>query len=256
MKRLKDKIAIVTGAADGIGLAISQVFAKEGATVIMADVNMDKCHEEAGKICASGNMAKAYRCDVGLSKDMESLVAETIVEFKKIDILINNAAIAKGYEIVDMTDENWDELMNINLKGVFRGIKMVTPYMKKQGFGSVITLSSVQAMRSWDNWTAYASAKGAIQAMTTQLAGQYGENNIRFNTISPGAILTPMNEMRIATEGKEFLEKSQNQSAMKRMGTSKEVAMTALFLASDESSFITGADIKVDGGLCVLPRYI
>lgn len=256
MKRLASKIAIITGAADGIGLAISQVFAAEGASVVMADINITKCTEEAERIRSKGFNAMPVQCDVGSSKDVESLVTSTIKDFKKIDVLVNNAAVAKAYEIVDMNDEQWDEIMDINLKSVFRGIRTVAPYMKEKGNGSIISISSVQAKRSWDNWTAYAGAKGAIHAITTQLAGQYGEFNIRFNTISPGAILTPMNERRIESEGKEFLEKSINQSAMKRMGKSKEVAMTALFLASDESSFITGEDIKVDGGLCVLPRYI
>jgi NAD(P)-dependent dehydrogenase (short-subunit alcohol dehydrogenase family) len=256
MKRLENKIAIVTGAADGIGLAISQTFAREGATVIMSDINITKCLREAKKIRASGYKAKSLKCDVGNSTDVESLIEKTVKKFQRIDILVNNAGIAIGGNVTKMKDDEWDELMNINLKGVFRGIKMATPYMKKQGSGSVISISSVQAFRSWDDWTAYAGAKGGINAMTRQLAGQFGEFNIRFNTISPGAIMTPLNEKRIELEGEEFFEKSVQQSAMKRMGTSEEVAMTAVFLASDESSFITGEDIKVDGGLCVLPRYI
>ncbi|MEM9142985.1 MAG: SDR family oxidoreductase, partial [Bacteroidota bacterium] len=115
---------------------------------------------------------------------------------------------------------------------------------------------SVQAFRSWDNWTAYAAAKGALVAMSNQLAGQFGHQNIRFNTISPGAILTPMNQTRIKNEGEEFLKASIQQAAMLRMGEAKEVAMTAVFLASDEARFLTGEDIKIDGGLTSLPRYV
>ena len=256
MKRLENKIAIITGAASGIGLAISQAFAKEGATVIMSDINIEKCKKETEKLKAQGFKAKSLKCDVRNSNDVASLIEKTVSHFERIDILVNNAGIAMGRKVTEMHDDDWDELMNINLKGVFRGIKMATPYMIKQRSGSVISISSVQAFRSWDDWTAYAGAKGGINAMTRQLAGQFGEFNIRFNTISPGAIMTPLNEKRIELEGEEFLEKSIQQSAMKRMGTSDEVAMTALFLASDESSFITGEDIKVDGGLCCLPRYI
>ena len=256
MRRLENKIAIVTGAAEGIGLAISQAFAREGATVIMSDINIEKCTKETEKIKVGGYKAKSIKCDVGNSMDVESLIQKTVKQFERIDILVNNAGVALGGNVAEMKDDEWDELMNINLKGVFRGIKMATPYMKKQGSGSVISISSVQAFRSWDDWTAYAGAKGGINAMTRQLAGQFGEFNIRFNTISPGAIMTPLNENRIELEGEEFLEKSIQQSAMKRMGTAEEVAMTAVFLASDESSFITGEDIKVDGGLCCLPRYI
>ena len=127
--------------------------------------------------------------------------------------------------------------------------------MIKQQSGSIITLSSVQASRSWDNWTAYAAAKGAILSMNNQLAGQFGHENVRFNTISPGAILTPLNQKRIAEEGQQFLKDSIGQSAMLRMGEAKEVAMTGVFLASDEAKFITGEDITVDGGLTSLPRY-
>ena len=128
--------------------------------------------------------------------------------------------------------------------------------MIKQRSGCVITLSSLQAFRSWDNWTAYAAAKGAILSMSNQLAGQFGHENVRFNTISPGAILTPMNEKRIDDEGEQFLQGSIQQSAMLRMGESDEVAMTAVFLASNEAKFITGEDIRIDGGLSSLPRYL
>ena len=147
-------------------------------------------------------------------------------------------------------------LMNTNLKSIYRTIKLVLPHMIKQRSGSVINISSTQAFRSWHDWTAYAAAKGAILSMTNRLAGQFGEYNVRFNSISPGAILTPMNEKRAREEGPEFLIKSEAMHAMKRMGTPHEVAMTAVFLASEEAGFITGEDIKVDGGLCTLPRYI
>ena len=127
--------------------------------------------------------------------------------------------------------------------------------MITQRSGSIINISSTQAIRSWKDWTAYAAAKGAMLSMTRQLAGQFGENNIRFNSISPGAILTPMNAKRAETEGPDFFKKSEQMHALQRMGTPEEVASTAIFLASDESSFITGADLLVDGGLSTLARY-
>ena len=256
MSRLKGKVAIVTGAADGIGLAISQAFAKEQALIVMSDINEKKCKTESDLINANGGNTYSMKCSVGITSDMEELVLTTIKKFGQIDVLVNNAGIGLAGNITEMPEEDWDNLMNINLKSVFRGIKLVVPQMIRQQSGSIITISSVQAFRSWNDWTAYAGAKGAILSMTNQLAGQFGEHNIRFNTISPGAIMTPLNEKRIAEEGAEFLQKSINQAAMKRMGTAEEVAMTAVFLASDESSFITGEDIKVDGGLCALPRYM
>ncbi len=256
MNRLKDKIAIVTGAADGIGLAVSEAFSAEGASVIMCDINTSKCTKEAKKLANEGAIVRNHTCDVGVTEDVKTIVQKTITEFGRIDVLVNNAAIAVSGDIRDMPEEDWDMVMNINLKSVFRGIKYVLPHMIQGQSGSIITLSSVQAFRSWDNWTAYATAKGGIISMMNQLAGQFGSENVRFNSISPGAIFTPMNEKRVAEEGEGFLKSSIEQSAMLRMGESKEVAMTAVFLASDEARFITGEDIKIDGGLTSLPRYI
>lgn len=256
MNRLKDKVALITGAADGIGLAISQAFAKEGATVIMCDINVQKCNKEAQKLDINDSTVRSYACDVGITKDLQFVIDKILEEFGRLDVLVNNAAVAISGDIREMPETEWDKLMNINLKSVFRGIKIGLPHMIKQGSGSVISISSLQAYRSWDNWTAYAAAKGAILSMSNQLAGQFGHKNVRFNTISPGAILTPMNQNRIDKEGEQFLEGSIQQSALLRMGESEEVAMTAVFLASDEAKFITGEDIRIDGGLSSLPRYL
>ncbi len=255
MNRLKDKVAIVTGAAEGIGLAISQAFVNEGAKVVMCDINIAKCDEEVQKLSAKGGIAKSYSCDVGETKEVQTVIEKTIEAFGCIDILVNNAAVAISGDIRKMPEEDWDTIMNVNLKSVFRGIRMTLPHMIQLQSGSIITISSVQATRSWDNWTAYAAAKGAILSMSNQLAGQFGKENVRFNTISPGAILTPMNQRRIVEEGEGFLKSSIEQAAMLRMGKAEEVAMTAVFLASDEARFINGEDIKVDGGLTTLPRY-
>ncbi|TRX50033.1 SDR family oxidoreductase [Fulvivirga sp. M361] len=256
MRRLKDKIAVVTGAAEGIGLAISQMFALEGCKVAMCDINLSKCETESSLINKKGGETIPFECSVDNSSQMENVVKAVMNSFKQIDVLVNNAAIAVQGNIVEMPEEDWDTLMNVNLKGVFIGIKTVLPHMLKKRSGSIISLSSLQASRSWNDWTAYAAAKGGINAMTVQLAGQFGNQNVRFNTISPGAINTPMNERRQKEEGESFLKASIDQAAMLRLGTTEEVAQTAVFLASDESRFITGEDIKVDGGLSALPRYI
>ena len=254
--RLKNKVAVITGAANGIGLAISEAFVKEGAIVIAGDIDEKKCKAEAGRLSADGAIVRAARCDVGSTEDVDHLINSAINEFGRIDVLVNNAAIAIKANIMEMPEADWDRLMNTNLKSIYRTIKTSLPYMIKQQSGSVINISSTQAFRSWHDFTAYAGAKGAILSMTNQLAGQFGEDNVRFNSISPGAILTPMNEKRAREEGPEFLIKSEAMHALKRMGTPLEVAMAAVFLASDEAGFVTGEDIKVDGGLCTLPRYI
>jgi NAD(P)-dependent dehydrogenase (short-subunit alcohol dehydrogenase family) len=253
--RLKNKVAAITGAANGIGLSISEAFAKEGAIIFAGDIDEEKCKAEAKRLSADGAIVRSVKCDVGVTEDVVSFINSIINEFGRIDILVNNAAIVIKRNIMEMPEEEWDRLMNINLKSVYRGIKAALPYMLKQQSGSVINISSTQAYLSFHDFTAYAGAKGAILSMTNQLAGQFGEYNVRFNSISPGAILTPMNEQRAREEGQEFLTKSKAMHAMKRMGTPMEVALTAVFLASDEAAFITGEDIKVDGGLCTLPRY-
>ncbi len=254
--RLKDKVAVVTGAANGIGLAICKAFAKEGAIVIAGDIDEAKCRLEAEGMVARGAVVRAIKADVTNTEDVRSLIDSAIDEFGKIDILVNNAAIAVSGNITTMPEKDWDRVMDTNLKSVYRTIKAALPHMLKRKSGSVINIASVQAFRSWHDWTAYAGAKGAILSISNQLAGQFAEDNVRFNTISPGAILTPMNEKRAIEEGPEFLLKSEAQHAMKRMGTPEEVAMAAVFLASGEAAFITGGDIRVDGGLCTVPRYI
>ncbi|SHE36557.1 3-oxoacyl-[acyl-carrier protein] reductase [Arenibacter palladensis] len=256
MGRLKNKVAIVTGAADGIGLAISRAFAKEGAIVVMADINDKKCRQESDELLKQNQHALPLFCDVGNTDSVNEMVKTCIESFGKIDVLVNNAAISISGNITKMPDQDWDLLMNVNLKGVFRCIKSCLPYMLKAEMGSVINIASGQAHRSWNDWTAYATAKGGMISMTNQLAGQFGNKNIRFNTISPGAILTPMATERIKSEGEKYTKESERQAAMLRFGKPKEVAMAAVFLASDESSFITGDDMKVDGGLCTLPRYM
>ena len=254
--RLKNKVAVITGAANGIGLGISEAFAKEGAIIIAGDIDEKKSKIEAERLSSDGAIVRTIKCDVGVTQDVERLIHAAINEFGRIDVLVNNAAIAIKGNIMEMPEAVWDLLMNTNLKSIYRTTKAALPHMINQRSGSVINISSTQAFRSWRDWTAYAGAKGAILSMTCQLAGQFGEYNVRFNSISPGAILTPMNEKRAREEGPEFLIKSEAMHAMKRMGTPREVAMTAVFLASDEAAFITGEDIKVDGGLSVLPRYI
>jgi NAD(P)-dependent dehydrogenase (short-subunit alcohol dehydrogenase family) len=253
--KLNNKLAIVTGAANGIGLSICQNFLKEGAIVIATDIDEATCKAEVERMQGSGKRVFAYACDVGNTNDVNRLIDLVQEEFKQIDILVNNAAVAIGGNIISMPEEDWDRLMNINLKSIYRTVKAVLPTMINQHSGSVINISSTQAFRSWKNWTAYAAAKGAMLSMTRQLAGQFGENNVRFNTISPGAILTPMNARRAEAEGPEFVKQSEQMHALRRMGKPEEVAATAVFLASDESAFITGADLTVDGGLSTLPRY-
>ena len=254
MKRLENKITLITGASEGIGQKVAEAFAIEGAVVGMIARGADKLHAASDAINAQGGETIALPCDVGSSEQMKVAFETLIGKYGRLDALVNNAAVAIPGDITDDSDEEWNTLLNINLLGVFRGIKYALPPMLKQGKGSIINMASVQGDRSWDHWTTYAAAKGAIKAATRQLAGQYGKQGIRFNVISPGAIDTPMNQKRAEEEGPEFYESNKRMHALGRMGAADEVNGACIYLASDESSFVSGIDMPVDGGLLVLPR--
>lgn len=254
--KLSDKTTIITGAANGIGLAISKLFTAEGSTVVMADIDTTKCEEEAEAINRSGNgKAIPIFCDVRQTQEVERMVEKTIQFTGSIDVLINNVAVAIGGNVMEMPEENWNTVIDTNLTSVFRCTKAVMPYMVKQKAGSIINMSSTQAHRCWYNWTAYAAAKGAVIALTNQLAGQFAPHNIRVNSISPGTINTPMLSRRMEEEGEAIAKMFIKMHAMERLGRPEEVATVALFLACADSSFVTGQDIIVDGGLTTLPRY-
>lgn len=254
MPRLDSKVALITGASEGLGREVALAFVAEGASVALAARSADKLEAFAAELKAAGHRAIPVVCDVGDSAQVEAAMDATIAAFGRIDVLINNAAVAIPGDITDQTDEDWLRLLNINLLGVFRGIKYALPHMLAQGSGSIINMASIQGERSWNHWTTYAAAKGAMKAMTRQLAGQYGNSGVRFNCISPGAMDTPMNQERRKREGDALYESYKRMHALGRMGRADEVNGAAVFLASDESSFVTGTDLVVDGGLSVLPR--
>ncbi len=256
MGKLKDKVAVVTGAADGIGLAIAQRFAREGAKIAMIDIQEEKCAEEAKSIQSRGGEVRPITCDVGISENVSEAVDETIEHFSKIDIMCNNAAIALGVTITEMSEEDWNRVININLSSVYRGCKFVIPHMRKGNGGSIINIASAAAHVGLDTFSAYTAAKGAIISMTRQLAKEFAPENIRVNSISPGTINTPMNARLIAEPGGENLMESwKSMHPMERIGEPDEVAGVALFLASDDSSFVTGAELMVDGGLTINPGF-
>jgi NAD(P)-dependent dehydrogenase (short-subunit alcohol dehydrogenase family) len=249
---LNSKAAFITGAADGIGFAIAQALATAGFRVALADVNTAKVADAANSL---GDRALALPCDVADTDSVDSAVARAAQVFGRLDVLINNAAVAIPGAPDAMSDADWSQVLNTNLTSVFRVIRAGLPHLRRAGGGSIINIASTQAHRSWANWCAYAAAKGGVIALTRQLAGQLGPENIRVNSISPGAINTPMNVRRVAEEGHALLAKLAGMHALPRLGQPEEVAAVALLLASDGGAFISGADICVDGGLCVLPRY-
>ncbi|MGH6860163.1 MAG: SDR family NAD(P)-dependent oxidoreductase [Phyllobacterium sp.] len=257
MRRLEGKTAIVTGAADGIGFAISSAMAEEGAHVFLGDIADDKGRKAAAGLRDKGLKAEFIHCDVSGETDIADLVETAVKSTGRLDILVNNAAIAiGGMPIHDMSDEQWHRLIAVNLTSVFRGCKYALPHMIRQKSGSIVNMASAQGHIGLDGWTAYAGAKGAVMSMTRQMAVEFGPHNVRVNSISPGTINTPMNEQVIEQIGPGLMQSWIGMHPIGRIGEPSEVAEAAVYLASDAAGFTTGIDLRVDGGLTATPRFI
>ena len=244
MKRLDGRIALVTGAAQGNGKGIAKRLAEEGATVVLTDVS-EKVHETAKELKASGLKAVGMKMDVTKSSEVNQTVKKVLEEYGKIDILVNNAGIYPDEPpIYEMPEEFWDNMYNINVKGIFHCLKAVLPAMVKRKSGKVINLSSVTGpMVSVPHSSAYSSTKAAISGLTRALAIELADYGINVNAMCPGYVKTP---------GSQYLAEKERKIAasipLKRFGTIDDVGDLAVFLASDESSYITGTEIVIDGG--------
>jgi len=257
MGRLEGKVAVVTGAADGIGHAIAEGFAREGAHVFLSDINDKRGGAFAKALRDAGHAADYVHCDVAEEKDIANLIKTAVKKGGRLDVLVNNAAIAiGGMPVYEMTDEQWHRLIAVNLTSVFRGCKYALPHMITQKRGSIINMASAQGHVGLDGWTAYAGAKGAVMAMTRQMAVEFGPHNVRVNSISPGTINTPMNEKVVADLGGQVARAWVKMHPIGRIGEPAEVAEAAIYLASDAAGFTTGIDLRVDGGLTAAPRYV
>jgi NAD(P)-dependent dehydrogenase (short-subunit alcohol dehydrogenase family) len=253
MGRLDNKAAIVTGAGMGIGQAAALALAREGAKVAVADINDEAGRATVDRIQAAGGEAFFQHTDVGSTDDMHRLVEETVARFGRLDVLVNNAGVAIPGSVTDISEDDWNRLINIHLTGAWRGMKFAIPHMVRGGGGSIINMASVQAIMGIQGWSGYAAAKGGIIALTQQAAVDYGARNIRVNAIAPGTIMTPMNEkiFEEAENPDELIGTWNSWHALGRFGQPEEVADLIVFLASDESSFITGDIIKIDGGMSI-----
>lgn len=242
--RLKDKVAVVTGASRGIGLAIAKAYSREGAYVVLADIE-----DEAGK-AAAGDMENALfvECDVGDSDQVNHLLNTTLKNFGKIDICVNNAGIMRVADVLDHTEEDFDEVMRVNLKGAFLLSQVAAREMvKNESGGCIINISSVNAIVSIPNALAYNVSKGALNQLTTAMAVALAQRNIRVNAIGPGTIMTEMLRQNLMVNN-EINKTILSRTPMGRAGEVDEIASIAVFLATDESSYITGQCIYADGG--------
>jgi 3-oxoacyl-[acyl-carrier protein] reductase len=249
MKLLTGKVAIVTGAARGIGEAIALKFAEHGANVAftyVSDSSAEKAAALESRLSALGVKAKAWKSNAGDFSQSEQFVAEVIKEFGTVDVCVNNAGISKDNLLLRMTAEQWDDVMDINLKSVFNMTKQVIRPMMKAKKGSIINMSSIIGIRGNAGQSSYAASKAGIIGFTKSIAHELGSRNIRCNAIAPGFIETDMTHyLKDGDASKAFLEKI----PLGRFGSSEEVGNTTLFLASDLSSYVTGQVLSVCGGL-------
>jgi NAD(P)-dependent dehydrogenase (short-subunit alcohol dehydrogenase family) len=258
-ERVKGKVAIVTGSASGIGQATAELLAAEGASVVVADLNEGGAEEVAEKIRASGGSAVAQRTDVSNEDDIRGMIRRAVDEFGGLQILHNNAAMTAGHEhaqdmnLLTMTVEYWDRSFSVNLRGAMLAAKHAIPVMIDGGSGAIVNTSSNQSLGGDLSQFAYSAAKAGINALTRSIATTYGRQGIRCNTVSPGHIETASNKASVSPEMSAVIVSN---NLIPRAGRAGDLAHAVLYLVSDESSFVTGQLISIDGGqMAHLPHY-
>jgi 3-oxoacyl-[acyl-carrier protein] reductase len=257
---LKDRVAIVTGGSKGIGKAICLKFAEEGCDVVVNARHIEDARKVADEVKALGQKSLAIVANVADSASVNDMVEQTIKEFGKVDILVNNAGgteLANDSVVEDTTEEDWDRIVGVNLKGQFLTCRAVVPHMKKNGYGKIINVSSMGAIHPPAPIVHYHSAKGGVLSLTTNLAFELARSNITVNAILPGPIrtefFTELLKGKSEEEDRAFFSMLDSKVPMRRMGLPEEVAGVALFLASGLSSYVTGEAINVGGGLPLTP---
>lgn len=249
MFSLKDKVAIVTGARRGIGRGIALSLAKAGADVVVSDVSQEDCQKVVEEIEGLGRKSLAAKCDVTKKSEVEEMVKKTVEEFGKVDILVNNAGVAGMKPFLEMTEEDWDRVLDINLKGQFLCAQAAAKEMVRQKWGRIVNIASIavgQMGVGFAQSAHYCASKGGVTAMTEAMAVEFAPLGINVNTIGPGVIETAMTEDFLADE--KMRQWLLSRIPKGRFGQVEDVAAAAVFLASDEADYITGATLFVDGG--------
>ena len=251
-QRLSGKVAIITGGASGIGAAVVRKFAEEGAQVVAADIDDQRGSAVADEVSQAGGCAVFKRTDVSRAAEVESLVSETVDRFGKLDVVLANAGFQFIVPLADVSEQQWDHLMAVNLKGVFFCCKYAIPPMTANGGGSMIATGSVLSTVAAAGFGAYCASKAAVLNLMRATAVDYGHLNIRANCLCPGCVDTPLADeyWKIQSDPEQARQASAASHLLGRIGRAEEIANAAVFLASDESSFVTGSALFVDGGLC------
>ena len=245
--RLEGKVAIITGGARGQGATEARMFAQEGAKVVIGDIRDDLGMQVEAEIRELGGEAIYLHLDVTSADDWQRAIDTAEQQFGKVDVLVNNAAIVLRKDIEETTADDWDNIMEINAKGVFLGTKTVIPAMRRAGGGSIINISSISGLVSIGP-PAYIATKGAVRLFTKSTAIQYASENIRANSIHPGSVDTDMRREGLGSQTPEEIQARIDNIPLGRVGTTEDISYGALFLASDESSFMTGSELVIDGG--------
>jgi len=250
--RLADKVALVTGAAQGIGRACAEVFAKEGARVVLADVNEEAGRAAAAALAAAGHEALFVRCDVARKAEVEDAVAAAVRAFGRLDVLVANAGIVHAAEFLDLEEADFDRVLAVNLKGVFLAGQAAARRMVEQASGgAIVNMSSVNAVLAIPNQVPYVVSKGAINQLTRVMALALAPHRIRVNAVGPGTILTELAKTAVLGN-REAERRILARTPLGRLGEPEEVARVAAFLASDDASYITGQTLYPDGGRLAL----
>jgi NAD(P)-dependent dehydrogenase (short-subunit alcohol dehydrogenase family) len=245
----EEKVALVTGAGSGLGLATVKAFAESGASVVLADWHEESVRSAAAELAAKGHKALAIRCDVSDDADVEAMVAKTVETFGRLDAAYNNAGVQNALaETADATREDYDRVMGINLRGVWSCMKFELRQMRKQGTGVIVNCSSLGGLIGGAERGTYHAAKHGVIGFTKSAALEYGSKGIRINDVCPGLIQTPMSDQMVAEGQGDALKAMERSIPMGRVGRPEEIANAVLWLCSDAASYVTGQSISVDGG--------